>query len=107
MKEIIGSSEHNTDDIFDNEKRYYDALNKWMGIIAEEEEGSDNGDMCATAMEYMHTLVETLYIWYWQHNTRVPCSIESSNATDTAESKYTLEQMIIQATHQKILLFSG
>ncbi len=89
LKEIIGSSDHNTDEIFDNEKRYYDALNKWMGIIAEEEEGSDNGDMCATAMEYMHTLVETLYIWYWQHNTRVPCSIESSNATDTAESKYT------------------
>lgn len=89
LKQILGSSDNNTDKIFDNEKRYYDSLNEWLGIIANDSEGEDNGELCAISLEYLHTLAETLYIWYWQHNRRVPCSVEIGTGDKVDESRYT------------------
>ena len=89
LKTVIGQASNNTDEIFDNEKRYYDALNKWMSIIAENADGEDHGDLCQISLEYLHTLAETLYIWYWQHNKRVPCAIEIGSGETADESKYT------------------
>ena len=91
LKEIIGSADNNTEEIHSNEKRYYDALNTWMGVIATEEDGTDEGDICAIAQEYMHTLIETLYIWYWQHNKRVPLAIETGVGDNADESRYTFK----------------
>lgn len=88
LKEIVGNPNNNTDEIFENEKRYFDSLNKWMGIIATDSEGQDNGEMCSISLEYMHTLTETLYIWYWQHNRRVPCSIELTSGELVDDSRY-------------------
>lgn len=87
LKEITGNPDNNTDEIFDNEKRYYDALNTWLGIIQTAVEGKDDGEMCYLSLDYLKTLAETLYIWYWQHNPRVPCSIEVKSRSDE-ESKY-------------------
>lgn len=94
LKEIIGSDGNNTAEIHENEKRYYDSLCEWMGIIATDSDGQDTGDLCAISLEYLHTLVETLYIWYWQHNKRVPCNVIVSHTSSDSdglvydESKY-------------------
>lgn len=89
LKEIVGNSANDTDKIFENEQRFYDALLQWMSIISINETGADVGDLCSISLEYLQTLAETLYIWYWQHSVRVPTSIGdafSGEAYD--ESKY-------------------
>lgn len=88
LKEIMGNPDCNTDEIFDNEKRFYDSLNEWLGIISTEYDGQDNGELCAISLEYMRALASTLYIWYWQHNPRVPCNIDVQSGQDVDESKY-------------------
>lgn len=93
LKTVVGDPSNNTDELFDNEKRYYDALNTWMGFIAESEDPAhgDRGDLCSLSLEYLHALVETLYIWYWQHNKRVPCKVEIGSGDNADESRYTFK----------------
>lgn len=93
LKTIIGQSENNTDTLYDNEQRFYEALNTWMGLIAANEDPTheDTGELCALSLDYLHTLAETLYIWYWQHNRRVPCKVEIGTGENLDESRYTFK----------------
>lgn len=86
IAQIEGAKSNNTQDIFDNEKMYYTALDEWVRFNMREEFGDADGNVIDKLSEgYLLQLISAIYIWHWRHNPRVPEGIDISNDDESVD----------------------
>lgn len=83
IHDIEGDRKNNTDEVFDNEKSYYDAICEWIKFNMKEQYGTSDGDVIDNASErYLLELITTVYMLHWRHSENVPDEIDEDSSDD-------------------------
>ena len=79
LHDIEGDRSHNTMQLYDNEKDYFNALDKWVQYNMREQYGTVDGNVIdSISQEYLTELITRLYMLHWRHSVNVPDYIDDS-----------------------------
>lgn len=93
IHDIEGDKNHNTFELYDNEKVYFNAIDDWVKFNMKEQFGTAEGEVIdQDSQKYLTELITMLYMLHWRHCDSVPDEISDEDEEDDCDSRYSFNQ---------------
>lgn len=101
---VEGTSEQNTFEIYDNEKKYYKCLIEWVqfnmksSAVNEIDVSLSNPNIDRASQDYLEELAKLLYTKHWYHNLNIPIFDEFNELDDVIASDNVVSDYVFRTT---------